>query len=145
MNLIETRKHSWLSAYQGRSHFLLNKYTLRIKDPEIEAELTKRRIERFHSLIVPTTIILSVGTIFFWLGDFMTGTENLKVFCYFIPFWLPQLYWVLCSKFKPKLAPYYSFLLLFLNLLSITLGYWGMLPTWLKIARPDLEDDGVYF
>ena len=145
MNIIRNRKRGWLGAYQARSHFLLNKYTLRIKDPEIENELTKRRIERFQTLLVPVSIILTSGTVVFGLGDAMTGSENLKVFCYFLPFWIPQLYWVLCGKFKPKLAPYYSFLLLFLNLLTITLGYWGMLPTWLKIARPDLEDDGVYF
>jgi hypothetical protein len=54
-------------------------------------------------------------------------------------------YWFLCNKFKPAFAPYYAYLHVFLFMLSVTLGYWGLLPASIKKVHPDFEDDTIYF
>ena len=50
------KKPKCLSAYDRQSHFLLNKFTLRIRDPEITEQLAKRRADRYDSLFYPTVV-----------------------------------------------------------------------------------------
>lgn len=145
MKGLNYRKWGCLYAYDKRSHYLLNRYTLQIRDPEIEQELVRRRLERFESLKVPAILFFASGFFGFGILDFLNKTENLKALCYLLPYSISLVYWFVCSKLKPSWAPYYSYLVMLLLMLAVTLGFWDLLPSWLKVSRPDMEDDAVYF
>lgn len=44
-------------AYTQSSHFLLNNFTLDIRDPEIRRNFEQIKIQRFNSLLFPVSLI----------------------------------------------------------------------------------------
>ena len=50
-------------SYTKETFFLLNRFTLRIRDPDIEARFNKKRTEKFSTLFTPVLISVLLLTV----------------------------------------------------------------------------------
>lgn len=134
-----------LQPYSSRSYNLLNKYTLKVKDPEIDKELTRRRFERYSSLINPFAIVVALSFLAFLIEDLTYGSENVKSLCWLLPEWFAIVASVIGRHFKWQSTPLIMQLLPFLKILTITLSNWSLLPQWLKVQNPEYDEIETYF
>lgn len=124
-------------AYTRNSHYLLNNYTLDIRDPEIRRNFEQIKINRFNSLFLPVTILcvlcLCVSALakltqpqiqhhfMYWQGEGV-------FFCF--------LWWLL-RKFKPGWAPILLVFYFLVDHVLYTLAFLK-LATW-YIPEEDLR------
>lgn len=135
-----------LRPYDKGTYFLLNKYTLRIKDREIDKELSKRRLDRFHSLLNPIICLCVVTFLFFLAFDLLNeDMENMALICWMIPEAIIIAIWATFKQYKWKKAPFVGFLFPFFKVVTLTLGYWGFLPPWIKKVDPEVDRMEIYF
>lgn len=63
-------------SYTKETYFLLNRFTLRIRDPEIEARFNKKRTEKFSTLFLPVLISVLLLTVERVTTYFLRKHEN---------------------------------------------------------------------
>jgi hypothetical protein len=73
--------------------------------------------------------------------DYLEEEEYSKVMAYFLPFIVAMIYWLLCNRLRPRLAVFYPFVCIFLQILVVTLGFWGYMPDWLMKVDAYFQED----
>lgn len=132
------------ATYSESSHFLLNNFTLRIKDDLIEQKFTQMRTDRFQSFLMPFFIAMTLVFSSVALLDHLNGTKILAVYGWFVPNFLTIFLWALLARFAPKYSTYSAFLQTALQFWLQALCYYGLMDERFMLLDPEKHDDLIY-
>lgn len=118
-------------AYSEDTYYLLNHFTLRIKDPIIRREYETYAMQRHKSLFLPNFIVMTIWAVSSAIQVYTTKIGGLNDFGWFIMDYIYLLLWGLIIKLKSKWAPIMPFIYIFMMLGISNLIYREWVPSFM--------------
>ena len=91
--------------YSAKSHYLLNNFTLTIRDAVMQADFTRHRAEHFISLFWPLLALVTGSFVIMGIVELVKEEPDGRKLFGFVPMYATLMFWALCKKLNSRHAP----------------------------------------